>query len=236
MEGGKATFVVTLSRAPKTTVRIAFRTAPGTAKSPADFKSVTGKLVFKRGQRTKKVTVPTVNDTLVEAAEKFVLKLSSPRGARLKNKIATATILDNDMLPPPPARSLSIADVAVPEGNAGSAPAALTVALSAVTTTAVTVSYSTVAVTATSGTDYTVASGLVTIPAGQTSQQVSVPVLGDVVDEDDESLEVRLTGPSANALLGDDRAVLTITDDDPAIAESASLSRTRPTRWSRAAR
>ena len=129
VEGGKATFTVSLSRAPKTTVRISYRTVAGTAKTPADFKSVTGKLTFKRGQRTKKIAVSTVNDTLVEVAERFVLKLSSPRGARLKNKTATATILDNDVAPPPPppppSRSLSIADVSVAEGNAGAAPAAL---------------------------------------------------------------------------------------------------------------
>ena len=82
-----------------------------------------------------------------------------------------------------------------------------------------TVSYSTVAVTATSGSDYTLTSGLLTIPAGQTSGQVNVPVLGDVVDEDDETLEVRLTGPSSNASVADDRAVLTITDDDSAVAD-----------------
>jgi uncharacterized repeat protein (TIGR01451 family) len=223
-EGGKATFTVRLSRAPARPVRISYRTASGTAKSPGDFKAVSGKLVFRRGQKTKKVTVSTVNDPFDESAERFVLKLSSPRGARLRNKTATATILANDSGgPPPPApgppRSLTIADLAVAEGNTGTAPAVLTVSLSGTTATSVTVSYATVAGTATSGSDYTLSSGLLTIPAGQTTGQVDVPVVGDVVDEDDETLEVRLTGPSSNAIVGDDRAVLTITDDDPAVAD-----------------
>jgi hypothetical protein len=47
-----------------------------------------------------------------------------------------------------------------------------------------------------------------------TSQTITVPVLGDVLDEDDETFDVRLENP-VNATIADDKGIGTIVDDDP---------------------
>ena len=85
---------------------------------------------------------------------------------------------------------LNIANTSVTEGNAGTTPATFTVTLSEAAAQTVTVSYATSNGTALAGIDYTSTSGTVTFPAGATSRTISVPVLGDTLDEDDESFRV----------------------------------------------
>jgi hypothetical protein len=114
--------------------------------------------------------------------------------------------------------SLSIGDVSVNEGQSGRTNATLSVRLSAASSQTVTVGYATANGTATAGSDYTAASGVLTFTAGQTSQSVAVPVLGDSVIEGDETFLVNLTGPT-NATLADGQAVGTILNDDlPALS------------------
>jgi hypothetical protein len=112
----------------------------------------------------------------------------------------------------PPA--LSIADLSVTEGSAGTTPAAFTATLSAATGAPVTVGYAASAGTATAGADFTAVSGTLTLPAGATSGTVVVPVVGDALDENDETFTVTLSGP-VGATLGDGQATGTILDDDP---------------------
>lgn len=63
--------------------------------------------------------------------------------------------------------------------------------------------------------DYTFTSGILTFNPSVTSQPISVPVLGDVVDESSETFVVNLSSPS-NATILDGQGVGTITDDDGA--------------------
>jgi hypothetical protein len=77
----------------------------------------------------------------------------------------------------------------------------------------VTVNYATGDTTATAGTDYTAGSGVVTFTAGTTTQTASVAVLGDVLDEPNETFVVNLSSP-VNATVGDGQGVGTILDDD----------------------
>src|SRR5215210_2214825 len=60
-----ATFTVTQDSRGKSSVR--YSTAQGTAASPADFLSRTGKLRFAGGHRTNKVAITVVGDTLDES-------------------------------------------------------------------------------------------------------------------------------------------------------------------------
>jgi hypothetical protein len=85
--------------------------------------------------------------------------------------------------------------------------------LSMAQTQPVTVRYATSNGTATGGVDYTIRSGTVTFSPGQTAQTVTVPVVGDNVDENDETLFLTLSAPTG-AILADSQAVGTIIDDD----------------------
>jgi hypothetical protein len=109
--------------------------------------------------------------------------------------------------------SLAVTDVAVAEGNSGASTAAVTVTLLAASANVVTVSWATADDTALAGSDYAAASGLLTFPAGSTSQTASVPVLGDLVSEANERFFVNLSG-ATNATIADGQGVVTILDDE----------------------
>jgi glucose/arabinose dehydrogenase len=111
--------------------------------------------------------------------------------------------------------NLSINDVTVTEGQSGSANASFTVFRFPSINLTSTAQFATANGTAASGTDYTAVSGTVTFPPGSTTQPVSVPVTGDLVDEDDETFFVNLTSPT-NATISDGQGLGTILDDDPA--------------------
>ena len=77
--------------------------------------------------------------------------------------------------------------------------------------------------TATGGTDYVTRSSPVVLPAGTSSIQATVQMIGDLLDEADEFFLVNLTGPS-NATLSDDQATGTILDDDVLTVSTISPS------------
>jgi hypothetical protein len=81
--------------------------------------------------------------------------------------------------------------------------------------------YATAPGTATAGADYTAATGVVTFPPGQGSRTVSIPLVNDALDEDDETFTMTLSAPTG-ATLGDAQATGTIADDDPLPTVSAA--------------
>ena len=114
-----------------------------------------------------------------------------------------------------PVPSLSISDVTVTEGNAGTVAAVFTVSLSASSASLVTVDYATANGSATAGSDYVATSGTLTFNPGTTSQSVTVTVNGDTVVEPDETFFVNLTNPT-NATLAKGQGQGTILNDDTA--------------------
>ena len=64
------------------------------------------------------------------------------------------------------------------------------------------------------GSDYTAGTGTITIPAGSTSATIDVAVIGDSVDEPNETINVTLDNPKNASISGDPTGVLTIVDDD----------------------
>ena len=116
--------------------------------------------------------------------------------------------------------SLAISSPRVTEGAAG-ATAALNykVTLSATSTEQVTVKYADAGTgTAVSGTDYAVlSSGTLTFAPGDTSKTVTVTVIGDGVDEPNETVKVSLSLPvNANVPVSGSTGTGTIEDDEVA--------------------
>ncbi len=69
--------------------------------------------------------------------------------------------------------------------------------------------------TATDGLDYIAASGIITIPAGQTEASFPITILDDYLVEDDETVQISLSTPQGASLVPSrDEATLTIVDDD----------------------
>ena len=118
---------------------------------------------------------------------------------------------DGDGTPPPSGQpALAIDDVAMAEDEGS---AVFTVSLSEASATAVTVAYATSNGTATAGSDYTAAGGTLTFQPGETEHSLSVPVLEDSEEEENETFTVNLSD-ATNATLADGEGIATIRDND----------------------
>jgi hypothetical protein len=203
-----ATFTVTLSAASAQSVSVNYSTSDTTALAGQDYTAVSGTLTLPPGTTTQTIVVPVAGDVLDEASETYAVNLSVPVNATIADNLGVGTITDNDPTP-----SLVINNVTVTETDAGTN-AIFTVTLSAASGRVVTVNYTTANSSATAGQDYTLTSGTLTFALGTTTQTITVPVLGDVLDEANETFNVNLSGAS-NASIADSQGVGTITDDDP---------------------
>ncbi len=74
--------------------------ANGVASERCDYATSVGTLRFAAGEASKSITIPIVNDALVEGNENFTVTLSGPTGTVLGSpQVATVTIIDNDSMP-----------------------------------------------------------------------------------------------------------------------------------------
>lgn len=110
----------------------------------------------------------------------------------------------------PPSISLSSSQTVV-EGSTAPQSVTYTVRLSNASNQTVTVAYTTVDGTALAGSDYAATSGTLTFAPGVTSQQVSISILNDAVNETNETFKVVFSNP-ANAALATSEVTTTLTD------------------------
>jgi Ca2+-binding RTX toxin-like protein len=214
-----ANLTVNLSAVTSQPVTVSYATGDGSA-TGGDFTAMTDTLTFAPGELTKTLAIPISNDADVEADETFSVTLSTPTQALLgETTTATVTITNDDRA------SLSIADVAVAEGAAGTTDATVTVTLSAPVLSTVTVDYASSDKTATVDSDYTAVTGTLSFAPGETTKTITVPVLGDATVETDETVALTLTKPT-NAVLGSSAsATITLTNDDlPTVRFSDDLT------------
>ncbi|HEX6184662.1 MAG TPA: Calx-beta domain-containing protein [Pyrinomonadaceae bacterium] len=212
--GVNATFTATLSATSGKTVTVNFATSDGTAVgSPApasDYGSMNGTLTFNPGQTSAEFVVTVFSDGVDEPDETFNVNLSSPSNATINDGAGVGTITDDDATP-----TLSIGDVSATETSSGFFGFEFTVTLTGVSAQTVTVNYATADGTAVAGSDYTAASGTLNFLPNETSKTVIVAVVGDTVDEPNETFNLNLSSAS-NATISDGTGVGSITDDDGA--------------------
>lgn len=202
-------FNVRLSARSTETVLVNFTAENATARSGVDFVPTAGTLVFPPGITNQAVRVPVVGNVLSEATRSLLLTLSDPVNAGLARAQGVGTILDNrDPIP-----TVSIEDVAVTEGDAGTVLALFDVQLSTRSGQPVTVQYATANGSGVAGTDYQAAAGTVTFPAGVLNQTIAVAVIGDTLSESNKFFLVNLTN-SVGATLARRQARGTILDND----------------------
>ena len=205
-----AQFTVTLAPASSQTVTVNYATANGTALAGSDYTAASGQLSFTPGATTRTITVPVLGDTLDEDNEAFVVSLTGAVNSTIVTADGTGTITDNDATP-----TLTFANVGVTEGDTGTLNAVFTVNLSAASGKTVTVNYATANGTALAPADYASTTGTLSYPSGTTSRQVLVPIVGDLLDEANETFTVTLSVP-VNATVPTATRTGTITDNDPA--------------------
>jgi predicted outer membrane repeat protein len=210
--GGSVTavFTVTLSPDSSQTVTVDYATSDGTAVSPGDYTTTSNSLTFNPGDTEQSINVTISTDGDDESDETFTVTLSNSANATILDETAVGTIIDDDGLP-----ALTISDVTVSEGT-GATNAVFDVTLSPAAANQVTVDYTTVNGTAVAGSDYTAQSDTLIFAIGETSKQISVPILSDSYDEgSSEDFTVQLSN-EVNANLNDATGLGTITDNDTA--------------------
>ena len=109
--------------------------------------------------------------------------------------------------------TISINDISMAERDSGLFGYQFTISVSAPSSKDVTITATTQAGTATDNVDFGAGSVTLTIPAGQTSQTVTVFIIGDTIVENNETFFLNLSNP-VNATVAKGQGVGTIIDDD----------------------
>ena len=211
------TFTVTLHGSTGSTVTVDYSTADNSANAPADYQAIsTTQLTFSPGETTKTITVNINDDITDEPNETFFANLSNAANAALLDNQGLGTITDNDVQP-----ALTINDVSINEGDAGTTIFAFTVHLSTPALTGgVTFDIATTDGAAqdddpvTEDNDYVPQSFTSqTIPAGSQDFVFNVAVSGDSSIEPNETFFVNITNVSG-ATVSDGQGQGTIQNDD----------------------
>ncbi len=206
------TFTVSLSApAPTSGVTFDIATADGTATAPGDYtaKSLTAQTI-PAGSSSYSFAVLVDGDTDPEANETFFVNVTNVTNATVTDGQGTGTLVNDDTAP-----NLTIDDVSLDEGNAGTTAFTFTVSLSApAPTSGVTFDIATANGSATAPTDYATKSLTAqTIPAGSSTYAFTVLVNGDTTPESDETFFVNVTN-AANASVADGQGQGTVRNDD----------------------
>ena len=185
----------------------------------ADLQAAFGKLVFKPGQKTKRIFVRLIGNSVQEPSKQFAIQLFKPKRTRIANAFAVGTIADDDGANP----TLSINDIAVVEGNKGTKTVFFQVALSKASAQTVSVKYATKDGSATSKfnklqngpEDYIATNGTLTFAPGQTVKSIAVQVVGDTFPAQKlfETFFITLSN-ATNASIAKGTGTATIEDND----------------------
>lgn len=94
-----APFTVSLVTPSAAPVTVTYSTANGSAIAGSDYQASSGTITFVPGETSHTILVQSLDDSLVETSETFVVNLSSPIGAVIADGQGVGTIVDNDSPP-----------------------------------------------------------------------------------------------------------------------------------------
>ncbi len=205
------TLPVSLSAASGKTITVAYSATGGTATGDSvDYTLASGTLTFVPGDTSEDISITIEDEIYGEADETIIVTLSNPTNAVLGvNTSYTYTIINDDL----PTVDFSQSSSSGPESES---PVTIEVTcLPAMDTTTAVVSYTVTGGTATGdAVDYTLASGTLTFVPGDTSEDISLTITNDDVQESDETIIITLSSP-VNASLGNNKShTYTILNDD----------------------
>ena len=198
----------------KNEVSFNWSTQDGTALSSGpDYTAVANRrIAVPARQLTGTFSVTITDDALDEDRETFRVAIDSFSGIQSTGSDLSVAIriVDNDA-----SSTLTLSDVSAGEEDGH---AVITYSLSAPSGRTARFSWSTSDGSAKAGQDYTASSSNgVSIPAGTTTGRLRVPLLGDILDEDDESFKVVIASGSLSAIRETGsrlEATVTLTDND----------------------
>ena len=207
--GPEVTVTVELTGPYGSSISVNYATSDGTAVAPGDYTPAIDSLVFAPNETSKTFGVTIVDDPDMEDPEQINLSLTGASASEPSS--ATITILDNDT---PPVIRFNKAEYIVNESDLT---AEVDVELSHAFHTAITVGYYTSDGTANAGLDYTSTGNTLTFtPGAPTSQTITIDLIDNTTDEENETFTVNLANPTVAPLGTPKTATVSITDDDPA--------------------
>ena len=184
-DAGTLRLQIELSQSTDQTVTVQYETTDVEAEAGVDYIASRGIVIFGPGATRGVIIIDTIDDTIVEEAERFEVTLSSPRNAVIARGTGTGTILDDDG----GGATLRIDDALALEEEGE---VRFRVLLSHPQTKMISAVYQTQDGTARAGEDYEASSGVVTFPPGTTEALIAVPLLLDGLDWREETFTVHL--------------------------------------------
>ncbi|MGR0277410.1 retention module-containing protein, partial [Marinomonas dokdonensis] len=164
------------------------------------------------GASSIEVRIPIFDDVEIEGAEFLDAVIT---GDNFYDENISIEITDNDTVE----ATQPVVSIDYVYAVEGQEYAEFTVSLSEPSATDVTIDYDVLGMGATAGEDYENATGTITIPAGQTSAVIQIPIVDDIEVENMEMAFVTLSNVTGDAVLGDMQGSLRIFDND--VAEGA---------------
>ena len=202
-EGDSQSYMVVLDTEPAADAMVVVA-APEDAEVAVDETTLTFTAANWNTPQTVAVTAAHDDDAIADDPVTLTHTVSGGDYEGVSASEVTVTITEDDT------PALTIADANATEGDGQ---ITFTVRLNVASSLAVTVDWATADGTATQGADYAETTGTLTFDALETEQTITVPLLDDALDENDETFTVALTN-AANATLDDAEATGTIADND----------------------
>ncbi|PTX61122.1 uncharacterized protein UPF0560 [Kordia periserrulae] len=207
---GTATVPVTLDVPSDVDTVVGVSTSGGTATQNLDYTTTVQTLTIPAGQVSASFTVPIIDDTDVEQAESVIVTGVITAGNLLNQPgdplTATITIADNEV-----GVTFSLQSTSVAEDNGV---AVVPVTLGNPSNVDTVISIATSGGTASENLDYTATVQTLTIPAGQVSGSITIPIIDDSESEGDETIIVIGNAASTNVTNQQSQATVIIVDDD----------------------
>ena len=199
---------VFVTRTGNTTVAAAvdYETADVTALAGTDYGTASGTVSFAPGESVKSFTVPLSHNRDALTGRQFQVSFTGGTGGAVLDTPATTTVTINNSHSPLQFQATSY------DTSTDDATVTLTVTRTGNVTLPVTVNYATADGTALEDADYTETSGTLSFAAGETTETIVVPILGNFAADSGVVFAVSLSNPAGTgAELGaDDHAVVAI--------------------------
>jgi hypothetical protein len=180
---------------PGETYTVQYAVIGGTATPGDDYSFTPDTFTYTPGQSTKNIVINIVNDGVPEEDETIILELSNATGLGAVLGIDQHTYTISDTRP-----KVSF-DTAASSGLEATTPVLVAVKLSIASDETVTVDYAATGGTATNGSDYVLAAGTLQFDPLDTTEHISIAIIGDSATEADETIILTLSDP-CNATLG----------------------------------
>lgn len=207
--GGSASLTVLRTNGASGSVSVTFNTVPGTAQPGLNYVTSSGTLTFGNGDTVKSITVPLVDNNVVQGPVSLSVILSAPTGGATLTAPTntTLTIMDNDT-----GFAFLSGTNYVRETNGI---VSIFVQRIGGTNGGDQVSYATTNGTAIAGLNYTAVSGTLTFGVGEMLKAVSLPLNYLPQVTGDLNLTMKLFSPSAGTVLASpSNSVVVIQDAD----------------------